>query len=362
MATTAARLALVLVVSVALAAAGCATAPPAPTAAPAPEPPRVAAPSLPAPAPAAPAPAPEPLPERFESDDFIVVFAREGDTASTLAARVLGDESRAWMIEDYNGRAAFSRGQQVVVPKGDWNPSGVDANGYQIVPILVYHNLGPQSKGRLVLGARAFEQQMRHLKAEGYRVISLRDFVDFMEQGRQIPRRSVIVTFDDGYRAFKDIAYPILKELGFTATLFVYTDYVGAGRNALTWAELGQFAKEGFEIQAHTKTHGDLRRESGEPDAQYNRRMKAELSDPQALFRRHLGRPADILAFPYGRWDEDLLKKVTEYGYIAAFTVRRQGNPSFVYPLRGHRAQVYSEMSLEDFARNLAVYQEEDLR
>jgi hypothetical protein len=188
------------------------------------------------PPPASPRP-PEALPERFESDDFIVAFAREGDTALTLAARYLGDERRAWMIEDYNGRSTFSRGEQVVIPRRDWNISGVEPSGYQIVPILVYHNFGPESKGRLVLAAKAFEEQMRYLKAEGYRVIGLRDFVAFMEQGRQIPRRAVILTFDDGYRAFKDLAYPVPKELGFTATLFVYTDYVGAGRNALTWAD-----------------------------------------------------------------------------------------------------------------------------
>jgi hypothetical protein len=53
---------------------------------------------------------------------------------------------------------------------------------------------------------------------------------------------------------------------------------------------------------------------------------------------------------------------VKENGYVAAFTVRRQGNPSFVFPLRGHRSQIYSEMSLEDFARNLNIYQQENLR
>jgi peptidoglycan/xylan/chitin deacetylase (PgdA/CDA1 family) len=358
---TASQIAAAVMVSIAFGAAGCATAPTRPSgAAPAPEAPRVAAPA-PSPAPP-PAPAAEALPERFESEDFVVAFAREGDTAATLAARYLGDERRAWVVEDYNRRATFTRGQEVIIPKRDWNVSGVDPSGYQIVPMLVYHNLGPESKGRLVLGVKAFEQQMRYLKAEGYRIISLGEFVEFMAQGRQIPRRAVILTFDDGYRAFRDLAYPILKELGFPATLFVYTDYVGAGRNALSWADLQQLAKEGFDVQAHSKTHGDLRREKGEPDAQYNRRMQAELADPQALFKRYLGRPADILAYPYGRWDEDLLKKVKEYGYLAAFTVRRQGNPAFVFPLAGHRSQVYSEMSLEDFARNLNVYQQEDLR
>ena len=75
-----------------------------------------------------------------------------------------------------------------------------------------------------------------------------------------MPKKTVVLTFDDGYRSFRDFAYPVLKELRFTATLFVYTDYVGAGRNALSWDDLKALAAEGFDVQAHSKSHGDLRR------------------------------------------------------------------------------------------------------
>src|SRR6185312_10355483 len=102
-------------------------------------------------------------------------------------------------------------------------------------------------------------------------VISLREFVEFTRLGRQLPQRSVVLTFDDGYRSFRQYAYPVLKELGFPGTLFVYTDYVGAGRNALSWQELRELAAEGFDVQAHSKTHGDLRRQSGEAEDAYDR-------------------------------------------------------------------------------------------
>jgi peptidoglycan/xylan/chitin deacetylase (PgdA/CDA1 family) len=189
------------------------------------------------------------------------------------------------------------------------------ARGYQIVPILCYHNLGEQAKGRLVMAASTFREQMQYLKGNGYHVISLREFVEFTRLGRQLPQRSVVLTFDDGYRSFRQYAHPVLKELGFPATLFVYTDYVGAGRNALSWQELREFVAEGFDVQAHSKTHGDLRRIAGEPDAQYQRRMLAELAQPQELFQKNLGRRADIIAFPYGSWDESLLKKAIEHGW-----------------------------------------------
>jgi peptidoglycan/xylan/chitin deacetylase (PgdA/CDA1 family) len=279
-----------------------------------------------------------------------------------LAARFLGDAGKAWMIEDYNGTKRLTPGQEVVIPKQAWNPAGVDPQGYQLVPVLVYHNIGPETKGRLVISARTFEEQMRYLKARGYRVVSLAEFVEFMRGRRQLPRRSVVLSFDDGYRAFKDHAYPVLKELGFTATLFVYTDYVGAGRNALSWQELRDLVAEGFDVEAHSKTHGDLRRTPGETDAQYARRMQAELGQPQDLFAKHLGRRSAVLAYPYGSWDESVLARAGEYGYVAGFSVRRQGNASFIRPLAGSRSQIYSEMTLEDFVKNLNVYQQESLK
>src|SRR6185436_13001615 len=102
----------------------CAAAPPASTGAPAPPPqaPPAPGPSAARPAPAQPPrpapPAPvEPLPESFESDSFVVVLAKGGDTAAGLAQRFLGDPAKAWMIEDYNGTAAFTPGREVVIPK-----------------------------------------------------------------------------------------------------------------------------------------------------------------------------------------------------------------------------------------------------
>jgi peptidoglycan/xylan/chitin deacetylase (PgdA/CDA1 family) len=281
---------------------------------------------------------PGPRPAAYESEDFVVTFAQPGDTPATLAARYLGGADRAWMIEDYTGLQAFSPGQEVVIPRRPWDLSGVTPGGYQIVPILTYH------------------------KTNGYRVVSLADFIEFTHLGRQLPQKAVVLTFDDGYRSFKDFAYPVLKDLGFTATLFIYTDWVGAGRGALSWNDLRELSAAGFDVQAHTKSHADLRRAHGETEAQYTRRMQAELEQPQELFNKNLGRRSQILAYPYGRWEEGLLPKVQQYGYVAAFSVRRQGNASFVRPLAAHRSQIYSEMTLDDFVKNLNVYQEENLR
>ena len=352
----------------------CAAAPPPSTgAAPAPAPPpagsRVATPpvSPPPPVAARPAPAPgptrppEPLPESFESEDFVIVLAKDGDTAESLARRFLGDAANAWMIEDYNGAATYAAGREVVIPKRPWNLSGVQPRGYQLVPILCYHNLGPQTRGRLLMSVSAFEEQMRYLKREGYHVITLRQFLEFTALRRQLPRKTVVLTFDDGWKSFKEHAYPLLKELGFPATLFIYTDFIGA-RIALSWQELKDLAQEGFDIQAHSKSHEDMRRKPTESEEEYNRRMQAELVQPLGVFQQRIGQPARILAYPYGAHDDGVVKRVREAGYVAALDVRRQGNPSFTPPLTIHRAQIYSEMNMEDFVKNLTVFSEETIR
>ena len=299
--------------------------------------------------------------EVFESRDFIVTQARPGDTPESLAARHLGDPKKRWMIEDYMGVRTLTEGQEVVIPKREWNPVGVYPWGYQLVPVLVYHNLSAQDKGRLSLAARTFEAQIRQLHDDGFQAISLAEFVAFTAGRRQLPRKSVLLTFDDGYKSFVQFARPTLKDYGFGATLFVYSDFIGAG-SGLSWAELRTLSDQGYDVQAHSKTHANLRRKEGESEAAYAKRIEAELAYPLTLYKKNLPRPVDALAYPYGETDDELLAFVAKYGYAVAFTVRRQSNPAFASPLKISRAQIYSDMTPKDFTKNLVVFQDEEVK
>lgn len=260
------------------------------------------------------------------------------------------------MIEEYNGVHRLRAGSEVVIPKKAWSASGVYAHGYQLVPVLVYHNIAEEARGRLVIAAHTFTEQMGYLKSHGYRVVRLDDLVQYTALGRQLPAKSVVITFDDGYKSFLQHAYPVLKRLGFTATLFVYTDYIGSGVNALDWDELKQLTEDGFGIAAHSKTHSDLRRRPGESAEDFARRMRTELAEPLALFQRRLGRAPHVLAYPYGAHDDEVAKKAREHGYVAAFSVRRESNAAFVQPLEIRRSQIYSDMTLAEFARTLDTF------
>jgi peptidoglycan/xylan/chitin deacetylase (PgdA/CDA1 family) len=325
--------------------------------------PQPAEPSTP---PAARQPAPPPRPsakdvEVFESRDFVVTMAKSGDTPETLAARYLGDPKKRWMIEDYMGTRTFIEGQEIVIPKRPWNPVGVFPWGYQLVPILVYHNISTQEKGKLSIASRTFDAQIRQLHAEGFHAVSLADFMAFTAGRRQLPRKSVLITFDDGYKSFIQYARPILKDYGFGATLFVYSDFLG-GSSALSWRELRTLTEQGYDVQAHSKTHANLRRQDGESEAVYTKRLESELAFPQTLFQKNLGRPSEALAYPFGEMDDDLIPYVAKYGYTVAFTVRRQSNAAFVSPFRISRSQIYADMTMKDFAKNLIVFQDEEIR
>jgi len=311
--------------------------------------------------PAARQPSPSRDPEVFESKDFVVTMAKSGDTPETLASRYLGDPKKKWMIEDYMGIRTFSEGQEIVIPRHEWNPVGVFPWGYQLVPVLVYHNISAQEKGRLSIAARTFDAQLRQLHAEGFQALRLTDFLAFTAGRRQLPRKSVLLTFDDGYRSFIQYARPILKDYGFGATLFVYSDFLGGG-SALSWQDLKTLTEQSFDVQAHSKSHGNLRRKEGESEAAYAKRIEAELAFPNTLFTKHLGRPSQVLAYPFGEMDDELLPYVAKYGYAAAFTVRRQSNPAFVSPLKISRSQIYAEMTAKDFAKNLIVFQDEEVK
>ena len=334
-------------------------------------PPPIASPAPPPPVPLPPAPKPPPpkvevLPEAFESADFIVTVAKSGDTSESLATRYLGSPAKAWMIEEYAGVRSFQPGDEVVIPKLEWNPPGVYASGYQLVPVLVYHNIGAQRKGRLLIAASTFEEQMRYLKAEGYRAIRLQDFLAYLLQTRQLPKKSVLITFDDGHKGFLQYAHPLLKELGFPAVLFIQSDQIAQrpSANVLSWSELRELMKENVEVQAHSKTHGNLRRAPGESELAYSRRMQAELESPLALLRAQLPQLApapDTIAYPYGEWDEDLLRYVKQYGYRAGFTVQRDANAAFVPLHKVNRTQVLADWTLEHFKKNLDIFQQEPI-
>ncbi|HMR68789.1 MAG TPA: polysaccharide deacetylase family protein [Rubrivivax sp.] len=291
---------------------------------------------------------------------LLVYVPGGGDTLEGIAARFYGSAADAWRIAEANaaGWSPPSEGYPLVVPLVDTNPLGVDAEGAQLVPVLTYHRFGPRASKMTVTPAQ-FEAQLQWLARERFSVVRLSDLGEFLAGRRALPGRSVVITVDDGYNSFHRYAFPLLLRYGVPATMFVYTDFVGAG-DALSWAQLRELAASGLvDVQAHSKSHRNLaQREPGETDDAYLRSIEIELRAPRAEIERRLadeGVRVRQFAYPFGDANQAVLDTMRRLGYEIGATVDPGGNAFFAHPLMLRRTMIFGDHDLDAFAARVAT-------
>jgi peptidoglycan/xylan/chitin deacetylase (PgdA/CDA1 family) len=289
-------------------------------------------------------------------EDLAVVVAGAGEDLSSLAQRFLGDRSKRWRISEFNDIDEVRPGQTVVIPLRATNPTGVHANGYLTVPILCYHRFGTRSS-QLAVTPAAFEAQMDYLARNGYHVIPLGQLARFLERGEPVPRKSVVLTIDDGYRSTYEVAFPILRKHGFPATVFLYSDFVGAP-DAMTWAQMKEMESTGLvNIQPHSKTHANLAtRLTGETDAKYRERMRTEVDMPIRLIQDRLAVQSTAFAYPYGDVNDTVVDLLKREGVRIGVTVTPGGNAFYAYPFMLRRSMVFGGDSMDAFRAKLATF------
>jgi peptidoglycan/xylan/chitin deacetylase (PgdA/CDA1 family) len=312
-------------------------------------------------APQRPPPEPEVTPTHegvviARDDSFAVVVAGAGEDLGVLAQRYLGDRGKRWRIAEFNDVDEVRPGQTVVIPLKVTNPTGVYPNGYLTVPILCYHRFGPRPS-QLAVTPAAFEAQMDYLARNGYRVIPLASLLGFLERGEPVPRKSVVLTIDDGYRSTYEVAFPILRKYGFQATVFLYSDFVGAP-DALTWPQMKEMEASGLvNIQPHSKTHANFAtRLPGETDAKYRDRMRTEVDTPVRLIQDRLAVPSLTFAFPYGDVNETVVDLLKRDGVRLGVTVTPGGNGFYAYPFMLRRSMVFGGDGIDVFRSKLATF------
>ena len=287
------------------------------------------------------------------SDRFIVYRAGPDDTLRSIAARFLGSESRYWTIGDFNNVNRAEPGQTLVVPLVTLNSVGVHADQYQTVPILCYHRFG-NGGGKMVVPTANFAAQLEWLARNDYHVVRLSQLLAYLEGRQALPKRSVVITIDDGYESVHRYALPLLRKHGFPATLFVYTDFIGAG-DALSWAQLQDLAASGLvDIQAHSKTHRNLiERAPLETDQQYRHGIETEAKAPRDILERRLPVQVRHYAFPFGDANDAVLDTLSRQRYELAVTVNPGGNGFFAQPLMLRRTMIFGDHDLDAFTSRL---------
>ncbi len=232
--------------------------------------------------------------------------------------------------------------------------------------VLCYHNVvAPSVRPPATLGLHirlaTFERQISWLTRH-YTIVPLDEFVDRVAGGASL-RRVAAITFDDGYAGVFDNAWPLLRDLGVPATVFLVAEahgesreqgfwwddaevlqgyspaterrwlteckgdriaIVGAGASPprpvpawcrpATWEQITEAVRAGLTIGAHTATHRTL---PALPDAE----MYRELVESRAVIRQNAGVIPALFAYPYGLWDERTRDAVQAAGYRAAFTL-----------------------------------------
>lgn len=181
------------------------------------------------------------------------------------------------------------------------------------VPILCYHSISESKDNELLLSPEKFKSQLKYLKDNGYTPITMDELYNFLKNNKSIPEKSVVITFDDGYRDNYTTAFPILKEFGFKATVYVISNFV-ENDLYMTKAQIKEMSDWGIDIESHTDNHEDLSKLT--LDQQYET-MKKSKEQLETI----LSKKVDYIAYPFGKFNANTRKAAEKAGYKLGFSL-----------------------------------------
>lgn len=188
-----------------------------------------------------------------------------------------------------------------------------DASEYndKPIPILMYHSIAYEKGNDLRIPKEKFREQMKFLKDNGYTTLTLTEVNDLFTKNIPVPKKSVVLTFDDGYVDNYTNAFPILKEFSIKATVFVITDWVDKLPQFMTTAQLNEMDENGIDIEAHTQVHKEL------DTLSYVEQLKT-LKGSKEFLEKNLNKKVNFMAYPFGRYNSTTIKAAKEAGYTVA--------------------------------------------
>ena len=195
------------------------------------------------------------------------------------------------------------------------------------VPILLYHRFGPTVADGMTVTTPVFESHMKYLHDNGYKVIPLRQLIDHYRGKAPAPGpKSVVIVEDDAHKSVYSDMLPIIRKYRYPVTVFTYPSAISNAKYAMTWDQLRELKKTGlFDIQSHTYWHPNFKKERKKLSPQaLDSLVMTQLRKSKARLETELGSQVDLLAWPFGIYDDYLIKKASEAGYVATFTIERR--------------------------------------
>jgi peptidoglycan/xylan/chitin deacetylase (PgdA/CDA1 family)/glycosyltransferase involved in cell wall biosynthesis len=231
---------------------------------------------------------------------------------------------------------------------GSWAESGREFG--QRLPVLAYHRVGPPVDGAnpdLTVTPRRFRRHLALLRRLRYTPITPGEWLAWCRSAEPLPRRPVLLTFDDAYADLAQYAFPALSDNGYRATLFTPSAYLGkentwdealqagshpVAHRMLDSADLIAWNRRGIDVGAHSRTHARLTALSSDE-------MIAEIERGKQDLERLLDARVTTFAYPFGAIDERV-RDVAAATFDAAFTIEEGLNTLATDPFLLHRSVV----------------------
>ncbi|HJV44731.1 MAG TPA: polysaccharide deacetylase family protein [Bacillota bacterium] len=199
------------------------------------------------------------------------------------------------------------------------NSRGEDlALNQEAIPVLIYHSISTPTEKvpdpKLYVSAQRFEEQLTTITRKGYTPITVREWMDGIQRKEILPKKPIIITFDDGYEDNYQFAYPILKKHHAKATIFVITEVIGQQKRFMTWEQLSEMQSSGcIDIESHTVHHLPLAQLPQE-------QAKEELLASKKQLEMGLNKKVYAVAYPFGSHTEKIKELAKDAGYKLAFS------------------------------------------
>ncbi len=218
------------------------------------------------------------------------------------------------------------------------------------IPVLMYHRVGEIrdiAEMRYCVSPERFAGHMRALAKSGWWACAIDDFAAWLEGGAGLAAGAFVLTFDDGFLGVYEHALPVLRQLGWPATVFLVSTLLGSQDMwrrtesaethpypLLGLPEINAMRRFGFAFHSHSRTHADLTRLGDEA-------LHEEIAGSKTELEVLLGESVTYIAYPFGRYEGRVSRMVREAGYRAAFSVESGFNRPGMDAYRVRRIDVF---------------------
>lgn len=182
------------------------------------------------------------------------------------------------------------------------------------IPVLNYHQINDEDNNSLTVATAEFDRQMAYLHDEGYHTITPDQLSAHLKYAAPLPKKPILITFDDGYEDNYQNAFPILQKYGMTATIFLVSDFMDRFDKYLTWQQVQEMSEAGIYMGSHTLSHFQLTGLS--PEELHQQLMGGKLATEWKTFKF-----AEYIAYPCGSLNDEVLAETKNCGYQGGFTV-----------------------------------------